>query len=275
MQTIRLFSPAKINLFLRILRKREDGFHELASLFQTISLCDTLNISLSSSDQLSCSDPALPSDSSNLVWKAAEMFRNKSGLDFCFNIHLKKNIPAEAGLGGGSSNAAAALEGLNQLLGRPASHQDLMGWASKIGSDVPFFLTEGTAYVTGRGEIIQPLQPLPLPQDKLWIVKPERGLSTPAVYKALQVQDLLNRNPEVTLENFLKGQPDYYNDLEYPAFSLFPELAHIKKTLLLSGYNPVLLSGSGSAFFCVGTQDPASILSGCTTYFTQFVRKNK
>jgi 4-diphosphocytidyl-2-C-methyl-D-erythritol kinase len=272
MWKITLFSPAKINLFLRILRKRDDGYHELASLFQTIALGDILDIALSSQDSLICSDPSLPANSSNLVWKAAELFRCKTTLDFGFKIHLQKNIPSQAGLGGGSSNAATTLFGLNQLLGQPASKKDLISWAAEIGSDVPFFFTQGTAYVTGRGDIIKDLPPLPFPKEKFWIVKPTQGLSTPEVYKALNLQNLSNRDPLKALQNFLNGQPDFYNDLEEAAFSLFPELAFIKTTLLRSGYDPVLLSGSGSAFFCRGSQNPILLFPTYFVYPIQFIQ---
>ncbi len=268
-----LFSPAKVNLFLSVLRKRKDGYHELASLFQTISLGDILTLSLSFKDHLTCSDSFLPANSSNLVWRAAERFRCKTRLDFSFEIHLQKNIPIQAGLGGGSSNAAATLLGLNHLLGGPASFQDLISWAAELGSDVPFFLTPGTAYVTGRGEVVKPLPVLPFSKENMWIVKPQQGLSTPEVYNALDLKTLSSHNPIEVLQKFLKGQPEFYNDLEDAAFSLYPELSFVKDTLLQAGYHPVLLSGSGSAFFCIGSQNPALILPTCFVYPIQFIRR--
>ncbi len=267
---LKLFSPAKINLFLKILGKRPDGYHELASLFQAISLGDTLEIALSAEDRLVCSDPSLPTNESNLVWKAINKFRQKTGLRFFVDMRLEKKIPSQAGLGGGSSNAAVALKGINQLLGQPASKMDLMSWAAEIGSDVPFFLTEGTAYVTGRGDVIKPLPPLSIPKKTLWIIKPPAGLSTPAVYAALQLGTLPLRNPLESLDSFVAGNPDYYNDLELPAFTLLPELAMIKSTLVAAGYHPVLLSGSGSALFCMGGTDPSNLLPHCAVIAAEF-----
>src|ERR1700733_15970617 len=110
-----LLSPAKLNLFLRIVRRRPDGYHDLASLFQTVSLADTLHFSLSERDQLTCTDPALLTDHTNLVLKAVDLFRKKTGLSFGLKIHLEKHIPYQSGLGGGSSNAATTLWALNQL----------------------------------------------------------------------------------------------------------------------------------------------------------------
>lgn len=247
---ITLRSPAKINLFLRILRKREDGYHELASLFQAVDLYDTIHFALSNNDELSCTDPSLPVDGSNLILKAVHLFRKKTALKFSLKARLEKKIPHQAGLGGGSGNAATTLWALNTLLGFPVMTQDLMSWSSEIGSDIPFFLSEGTAYCTGRGECVRSLPPLP-PQS-LWVIKPPQGTSTPDVYRRLNISQLIDRPPEKTLQQFLEGNPDYYNDLEAPAFKALPELAIVKQRLLDVGFDQVLLSGSGSSFFCLG-----------------------
>ena len=249
MTDLKLSSPAKINLFLRILYKRSDGFHELASLFQAIDLMDTLHFSLSTQDHLTCSDPSLPTDSTNLVLKAADLFRRKTGLGFGLKVHLEKNIPHEAGLGGGSGNAATTLWALNELTGRQATYKDLISWSSEIGSDISFFFSQGTAYCTGRGEIVQTKQPVTL---KTWIVKPEKGTSTPAVYSKLKVAALPARDPLVALDSFYSSAPHFFNDLEAPAFEVYPDLNEIKKKLLKAGFETVLLSGSGSSFFCIG-----------------------
>lgn len=243
-------SPAKINLFLRVLHHRCDGFHELASLFQAVNLCDTLTFEKADADSLTCSDPTLPTDNSNLVNKAVRLFQVQTGIDTHFAIHLQKNIPQQAGLGGGSSNAATTLWGLNELCGRPANPEQLSSWGAVLGSDVAFFLSTGTAYCTGRGEIIQSLAPLP--QTKLSIVKPQQGLSTPQVYGSLKADTLPKRDPEAALKQFLTGQPQYFNDLEVPAFQVMPSLAALKEQLQKSGFSTVLMSGSGTSFFCVG-----------------------
>lgn len=247
---MKLESPAKINLFLRILRRRPDGYHELASLFQAIDLCDTLHYSFSDEDQLTCTDASIPTDNSNLVLKAVNLFRRKTHLDFGVTIYLEKRIPVQAGLGGGSSNAATTLWALNELCARPATIEQLMQWSGEIGSDIAFFLSQGTAYCTGRGEI---LRFLPALQKKsVSIFKPKQGLSTPEVYRKLDVISLLQRNPEAILADFLAGHFNCFNDLEVPAFSIMPELAKLQLSLKTAGFSEVLMSGSGSAFFCLG-----------------------
>lgn len=247
---LKLKSPAKINLFLCILSRRPDSYHELASLFQAIDLADVLSIKESHQDSLTCSDPSLSVDNSNLVSKARALFRLKTGIDCCFSIHLEKKIPIQAGLGGGSSNAATTLWGLNELCGKPASEEQLCQWGSEIGSDVSFFLSSGTAYCTGRGEVIRSLQPLP--RRNIWIIKPPQGLSTPQVYNKLNISLLPSRNPEIILDAFYQEKPVYFNDLEIPAFELMPELLELKQKLENSGFTTVLMSGSGSSFFCLG-----------------------
>lgn len=247
---LRLYSPAKVNLFLRIVKRRPDGYHELASLFQTIDLCDTLSFSFNSSDTLTCTDAAIPTDHNNLVWKAANLFRRKTGHAFGIKIHLEKNIPAQSGLGGGSSNAATTLWALNELRGRPATLAQLIEWSGEIGSDITFFLSNGSAYCTGRGEIMKFLDPLP--PKTLYIIKPEEGLSTPSVYKNLCLDKLIPQDPLQTLHSFQTGAPHYYNDLEQPAFTMMPSLAILKQRLLEAGFETVLMSGSGSSFFCLG-----------------------
>jgi 4-diphosphocytidyl-2-C-methyl-D-erythritol kinase len=252
-----LKSPAKINLFLKIVGKRPDGFHELASLFQAISLTDTIHFSLHDSDQLTCNDVGIPLDRSNLVLKAADLFRRKTGLKFGLKAHLEKNIPYQSGLGGGSGNAATTLWALNRLLRYNANAQQLSEWSGDIGSDISFFFSQGTAYCTGRGEIVQSLPALP--SHHLWIVKPPQGLSTPAVYKQVNLQKLPVRSPEKSLESIFSGKSEYFNDLEGPAFLVMPELLTLKNQLLNIGFKDVVLTGSGSGFYCFGDADPRGI----------------
>lgn len=266
-------SPAKINLFLRILRRREDGYHELASLFQTIDLQDTLHIELSDKDQFTCSDPSLPCDQTNLVSKALALFRRKSGIDYPVRIHLEKRIPQQAGLGGGSSNAATTLWALNRLCGNGASDVELARWASEIGSDISFFFSSGTAYCTGRGEIFRsypPLQP-----TNLWVVKPPQGLSTPKVYSKLKAAALPQRDPEKILTQFLNSNPEYFNDLEGPAFEIMPELGQLKEKLKECGFSVVLMSGSGSSFFCLGEGNADIGLDGLEIYPARFCNRSE
>lgn len=243
-----LRSPAKVNLFLRVLSKRLDGYHEIASLLQTVGLFDTLSVEPSLMDVFTCSDASLPTDDSNLVIKARDLFRRKTEIKTSFKIHLDKRIPCEGGLGGGSSNAATTLWALNQLTGQPATVELLKAWAAEIGSDVAFFLSEGTAYCSGRGEVIKnlPVQPA----ASLWLLKPPYGLSTPRVYQALDMGKVSKADPKELLCSFQAGTPHYVNDLEAVAFKLLPELGLLKEMLKESD-SSVLMAGSGTSFFVI------------------------
>ncbi len=238
---ITLFSPAKVNLFLRINRRREDGYHELSSLFQAIDLGDFISISQASSDLFTTNSREVPCDQSNLVMKALYLFRQKTALNFHVHIHLQKNIPIQAGLGGGSSNAATTLWGLNQLMGNPKSEAELMQLGAELGSDVPFFFSHGTAHCMGRGEIVNELKLLK--QEKpLWLVKPPGRLSTQEVYGRLD------------LSTCSKKDELYVNDLEKPAFVAMPSLKELKARLC-NLYDRVVMTGSGTAFICEGHHD--------------------
>lgn len=262
--SLTLFSPCKINLFLRIIRKRNDGFHELASLFQAVGFGDTLHLSLAQgnndADGFSCNMQGVPTDSTNLVLRALDLMRRKTGREgVFFNADLVKRVPAQAGLGGGSANAATAMWGANELLGRPATLDQLIGWSGELGSDITFFLSRGTAYCTGRGEVMTAINP-PLPSGvKLFICKPDLGLSTPKVFKALDYDQLSSEDPQALCDTFLKDgvvatdDKYYVNDLEQPAFDCLPELCQLKKELLgVEGFDHVMMSGSGTSIFCIG-----------------------
>lgn len=248
-----LQAPAKINLFLRVLSKRGDGYHELASLFQTIDIFDQLTLQLTPEDKFTCSKPELE-NSDNLVMKALDLFRKKSGKSFGLACHLVKNIPMQAGLGGGSSDAAQMLKGLNQLLSYPFEDTDLLELARELGSDVPFFLTGGAAYCEGRGDIVKKIKSLE--NKTLWIIKPPVGVSTPVVYQKLDLSKLVERNPKLSLQDHLLSKGEYYNDLEEAAFAAEPSLRGVKENLLAQNFATVTLSGSGSAFFCIGDVYP-------------------
>mgnify|MGYP001389822669 CR=1 FL=1 len=280
-----LFSPAKINLFLRIIKKRDDGFHELASLFQAIDLGDVLSFEKlgdKDEDVLECETEGMPLDSTNLVLRAVALLREKCPDKIPgFRILLEKQTPMQAGLGGGSSNAAAALYGVNELCGRPASQEQLIEWSGALGSDITFFLgPTGSAYCTGRGEILEPVDALPTTYKHLFVIKPYRGLSTPLVFKTLAASEYstLRRDadPRTLLESFGDGSraaplSDYVNDLEPPAFECEPVLAQIKDRLLDKyGFHAAMMSGSGTSLFAVATGDevdaaawPAAFVDEC------------
>lgn len=260
----KLFSPAKVNLFLRVLRRRPDNYHDLASLFHTVSFGDTLDLEVLPTtavrDELECNLPGVPVDESNLVIRALKLFRDRSGIKRFFKVRLEKFIPTQAGMGGGSSNAATAFFGANMLCGQPASPEDLLQWAQDpiIGSDATFFLSEGTAYCTGRGEIVTPVVQLPVPADlAVYLVKPCYGLSTPKVFQALDLSAVSPLDPEELLSIFQEKGVEHsawVNDLEVPAFKVCPELGKLKAFLAREehGFQSVLMSGSGTTICCLG-----------------------
>jgi len=271
-----LLSPAKVNMFLRILRRRDDGYHELASLFQTVSLFDTLDFWLRAEEEPCepdvplcsmevaegslCAD-LIPTDESNLVMRAMLLFAERTGSTQRLHCRLLKRIPAQAGLGGGSSDAATALHAANRLAGFPASEDELIRWGGELGSDVSFFLSRGTAYCTGRGELVEPVAPLQ--PARCWLIKPQIGLSTPQVFGALGLsagEELPGADPQELLDQFSDSVDDapYINDLEPPAFSLVPLLAELHADLGRLGFTAVMMSGSGTTFFCIGEPSPAA-----------------
>lgn len=253
-------SPAKINLFLRVLHKRPDQYHEVATLIQAIDLFDYLSFDFSEKDTFTCSDSKIPLDEKNLVIKALNLFRKKTGNFQPCSIHLQKNIPAEAGLGGGSGNAATTLFALNQLMKMGISDEELTRWSSEIGSDIPFFFSLGLGYCRGRGEIVKRIEPLS-PRNYT-ICKPQVGLSTPMVFKALDLNSTSKKEPDELLNQFISGTPDYINDLEIPALKVCKELEEFKKELYKTTSHSFVMTGSGSAFYHPRTlQLPHSWLS--------------
>lgn len=264
---LRFFSPAKINLFFRVLGRRPDGFHEVATLMQAISLGDTLFVQPSTKESLTCTDPALPCGPSNLILKAARLFQEKSNTEIKCEFHLIKRTPIEAGLGGGSSNAATVLYALNQLTGNKIEIETLKNWAASLGSDVPFFFSNGTAYCTGKGEQI--VEKPASQKSHFWIAKPKEKLSTPEVYRALDLQLIPKRSPLEALENNI-----FFNDLEYSAFQLCPRLPFLREELYNLGFKKVTMTGSGTAFFCFGPVSSPS-LKEVNFYPVEFLQREK
>ncbi|XP_071706925.1 4-diphosphocytidyl-2-C-methyl-D-erythritol kinase, chloroplastic/chromoplastic-like [Rutidosis leptorrhynchoides] len=264
-----LFSPCKINVFLRITDKRPDGFHDLASLFHVISLGDKIKFSLSpskSTDRLSTNVPGIPLDDRNLIIKALNLYRKKTGSDKFFWVHVDKRVPTGAGLGGGSSNAATALWAANQFSGGLATEQELQEWSGEIGSDVPFFFSNGAAYCTGRGEIVQDI-PSPAPFDlPMVLIKPPEACSTAEVYKRFRLDISSTVDPLSLLEKISQNgisQDVCVNDLEPPAFEVLPSLKRLKQRVLAAGrgkYDAVFMSGSGSTIVGVGFPDPPQFI---------------
>ena len=250
MQTMQVSAPAKINLFLKVLRRRRDGFHEIETFISPISLCDQIKIDKNKRGQgisFRCDDPSVPRGSENLAVRAANAFFTATQTKPAVSIVLKKIIPHGAGLGGGSSDAAAVLLALNQLFATKLSRQKLAKLGSTIGSDVPFFIFESAAVCTGRGEIVTPRE---LTQQlSILLVKPDFGVSTPWAYRRWQNSREL---PGISyVQQDFRGQK-LHNDLERPVFEKFVFLARIKMWLLQQKeVAAALMSGSGSTIFAV------------------------
>ena len=250
-------SFAKINWTLRILGKRDDGFHELCTVFQTVSLCDYISFAAADELTLTCDDPSIQTDDDNLIIKGAKCLLDASGINRGARIHLEKKIPSPGGLGGGSSNAAVALLGLKRLweLHQIDGHQ-LEVIASAIGSDVPFFLCGGTAIGTGRGQLIEEM-PDVLAGDML-IVTPKVAVPTGQAFAAIQAPALTKSDAESILtvcrneaRSFDPGQSALINDFEASVFSSYPEIKRVKDRLLELGAVNAAMSGSGASVFAI------------------------
>jgi 4-diphosphocytidyl-2-C-methyl-D-erythritol kinase len=238
-------SYAKINWALRITGKRLDGFHDLETVFQSISLHDELTFTPAEEFSLTCDDPSIPTDGTNLVLRAAHAVQSPP-----VAITLRKTIPAGGGLGGGSSNAATTLQALG------GSREDLPELALRLGSDVPFFLVGGTAYATGRGEALTPM-PSMVGIPLLLVLPEERVLTKDAFARVSRYSPALGIDAYRDFANFT-------NDFEEPVFSLLPTLRAWKEQLLASGAKWAGMSGSGStlvgAFDDVESRDRARAL---------------
>ncbi len=253
---IELKSPAKINLFLSITGKRDDGYHLLFSLMSPITLYDTLHINPEAPEfRIECHHPHVPSDDSNLAMKAARIFyaavQSKFGASYgCAEIYLDKHIPVGAGLGGGSSNAAAVLLGLNRFFDHPFDLSTLMSMGLELGADVPFFVNGKPAVATGIGERLE-YYPW-LKNYFVLLIYPGFLISTAKVYKNLNLR-LTKCKKKIKKASFKneKFNPDQHmcNDLEGVATIMHPQLSVIKNKLISLGASGALMSGSGSSVF--------------------------
>jgi len=256
---MRILAPAKVNVFLRITGRRPDGYHLLDSLMVPISLYDEIDLEArdvgcearteKNTITVTCDDPTLPADETNLAYKAASLLRKETGVNARITIALRKRIPAGAGLGGGSSDAAAVLKGLNVLLSLGFNEDRLRTLASQLGADVPFFIPCRPARVQGVGEILTPLPPLPVK----WfvVIVPPFGVPTPWAYR--RFDELLSQTDAVGNFALTKGNwPEtelFVNDLERAVIPAHPLIEELKARLLQSGAEAALMSGSGSAVF--------------------------
>ncbi len=251
--------PAKINLSLDVINRRDDGYHNLSMIMHEINLFDILKISIcdstTSTIQFSCDNEDIPTDDSNLVVKMAKLFFEKTGITASARIHLCKNIPSGAGLGGGSSDAAGTLSALNTLFENPLEATELKTLAKSLGADVPFFLHGGCMLAEGIGEILTPLPPLG--NAFVVVAKPDISISTAYVYKNL-VLDETTIHPDIkaSISALQNGDIDALaktagNVLETVAEKMHPEISEYKKKMLALGASYSLMSGSGSSVFGV------------------------
>ncbi len=262
-------TPAKINWALEVIGKRGDGFHELALVFQTVDLWDELSFWKKEGGlELTVleSPESLAADDSNLILKAARLFFEAAELPAGLKVQLKKKIPMAAGLGGGSSDAAATLWGLNRLYETNFPLGHLRNLAAQIGSDVPFFLTGGAALGLGRGEKIENWDGIP----PFWVLlaKPAEGLSTPQVYQSGKASFTDGIKARALRQVLLSGEPrllaeNLFNGLEPAAFYLLPKVQSLKNSLLQAGALGALVSGSGPTVFALAEdEESANDLAG-------------
>lgn len=249
-------SFAKINWNLRVLGRRDDGFHELCTVFQTVSLHDDLTFSEADELILTCDDEKIPTGETNLVVRAARVLQEKFSVQKGARIQLEKRIPAPGGLGGGSSNAAIALLGLRKLWRLEISIEELHEIGAKLGADVPLFLYGGTTLGTGRGTEIVELEDVR--EENLLIVAPPVDVPTGAAFARLNAPRLTNFDSKSILkicrneaERLILGQTELKNDFERSVFALEPEIEKVREQLLERGARQAVLSGSGASVFAV------------------------
>jgi 4-diphosphocytidyl-2-C-methyl-D-erythritol kinase len=246
---MKLRAPAKVNLSLRILGRRPDGFHDLESLVTPISLSDdiTVDVGIGQNVRVRCDDPSVPQDDSNLAAVAARQFHGHTGIRFSANIDIRKRIPAGAGLGGGSSDAAAVLVALDAIFETNLGAAGLERIGANIGSDVPFFIRRVPAWMRGRGERIEPERQFA--PRALLLLKPPFGVETAWAYKAWSKSTAL---PGVDYGAQAFDGVEFFNDLERPVFEKYTLLPVLKTWLREQAECRVaLMSGSGSTMFAV------------------------
>jgi 4-diphosphocytidyl-2-C-methyl-D-erythritol kinase len=253
-------SPAKVNLVLRVLGRRTDGYHDILSLMQRINLCDEMLFSPRLGGiVIRCPDSSLPEDGGNIAYRAAEAFISRTQTPPGVEIIIRKRIPVAAGLGGGSSNAATTLLALNEIAGYPLTREELMRMGAKLGADVPFFIFGGTAWASGIGDHL--IAAAPLPRIRFVLVNPGFAVSTKMVYQSLDLgltnQAISYSIPRFsTLEDLIDGLT---NDLEKVTVRLHPVLDHIKTRMIENGARGVLMSGSGPTIFGIFTDEESAL----------------
>ncbi|GFE56386.1 4-(cytidine 5'-diphospho)-2-C-methyl-D-erythritol kinase [Geobacter sp. AOG1] len=274
MRTLTLQAPAKVNYRLDVLRRRPDGYHDLRMIMQQFDLCDEIQLALSDTPgiRVTCGREGVPDGPENIAWRAADALLDLAGREVGIDIRITKRIPVAAGLGGGSSDCASVLMGLNQLLGLGMSDARLMEIGVKLGADVPFFIFGKTALAEGIGEQLTAIEQIP----RVWlaIVNPNVPVSTAWVYQNLQ---LTNRSDDFKIPRFYSSIADICailgNDLEAVTVKRYPVISEIKGRLQSLGATGVLMSGSGPTVFGIfeqedGARRAAEELARTTGWFT-------
>ena len=284
MQKIRVRAHAKINLYLDVVGKREDGYHNLETVFHSIGLHDDIIISKKQTKDITihCEHPRVPCDSRNLAYRAAQLLSNAVDGIGGIAIDIHKRIPVAAGLAGGSANAAAVLHGVNELFGLGFTQETLMHFGAQLGADVPFCLHGGAALGLGIGDQLTRLPALP--DVPLFLLNPGIEISTAAVFKKLNFSLTTHEKESIIIKTYIKKGDvvgigkNLYNLLEVPVFSEYPEIAALKTELSMqAGCYGALMSGSGATLFAVMQDSKAAHKSGshfknrvsfCTTAVT-------
>lgn len=248
---------AKINLCLDVIRRRADGYHDLDMIMVPLELADQLEITIAEKDSLSSDDSSMPLDGTNTIMKAIREMRRVYGFTEGFHVHVQKKIPMEAGLAGGSSDAAAVIRGINEILELNRPLEELLPIGKAVGADVPFCIMNRAARVQGIGERVEPIQTNL--DFSILLVKPSVGVSTGKAYRTLDF-DICEHPDCQKVENaladsdFSKLCGSIGNTLEASAFVLAPKVSELKQRILQAGFEGVLMSGSGSTVFAVTRQ---------------------
>ncbi len=278
MKKLHLKAPAKVNLRLDVLRRRPDGYHDLRMIMQRVDLCDDIVITLTDKPgiRVRCGREGVPDGPENIAWRGAELLLQMAGDNCGIDISITKNIPVAAGLGGGSSDGATVLMGVNELLGLGLSDEQLMEMGVKLGADVPFFIFKNSALAEGIGERLTPIAGLP----KMWLVlvNPNIHVSTAWVYQNLQLTSERVPNIIPLLYRSIRDVCAVLaNDLETVTIRRFPIISEIKDRLLAAGAQGALMSGSGPTVFGIfadhaSAQKAAQTLAGEKAWFVTAVR---
>lgn len=268
---------AKVNLVLEVVNRLENGYHELNMIMAPLNFYDVVDIEFASVTTIESNAVYLPVDQRNTVIKAIELLRAKYQFQQQFKIKITKHIPTQAGLAGGSSDAASTIRILNKLLRLNMSLQDMLDIGKQVGADVPFCILNQPAVVRGIGEVLQPFE---LECD-FWLVlvKPRKGVSTKLAFEALEVKDMVGGHVDemkkaLQSDDYPSVIANLFNTLEKPSIAMVPEIADIKDKLLAMGFDGALMSGSGSTVFGITRQEAlANQASATLKQYDYFTRK--